>query len=79
MISHLFTLSVITDYFGQTAQVYMARKDHHCESVVQPVLNILTCMHTWCTAPMHHCTMFTNLYSPWPKAQTATSDVVPYL
>ena len=25
MISHLFTLSVITDDFGQTAQFYMAR------------------------------------------------------
>ena len=53
MISHLFTLSVITDDFGQTAQFYMARTDHHCESVVQPVLNHLTCMHTPCTAPMH--------------------------
>ena len=44
-ISNVFTLSVITDDFGQTAQFYMARTDHHCESVVQPVLNYLTCMH----------------------------------
>ena len=54
MISHQFTLSVITDGFGQTAQFYMARTDHHCESVVQPVFNHLPCMHTRCTAPMHH-------------------------
>ena len=72
MISHLFTLSVITDDFGQTAQFYMAHADHHCGPVVQPVLNYLTCMHAWCTAPMHHRMMSTNLYLPWPKAQTAT-------
>ena len=72
MISHLFTLSVITDDFGQTAQFYMAHTDHHCGSVVQPVLNFLTCMHAWCTAPIHHRMMSTKLYLPWPKAQTAT-------
>ena len=53
-------------------------KQHSCilpaeiTTVVQPVLNYLTCMHAWCTAPMHHRMMSTNLYSPWPKAQTAT-------
>ena len=29
----------MTDDLGQTAQFYMARTDHHCESVVQPFLN----------------------------------------
>ena len=47
-ISHLFTLSFITDDFWQTEQLYMARTDHHCESVVHPVLNHLTYMHAWC-------------------------------
>ena len=78
MISHMFTLSVITDEFGQTAQSYMARTDHHCESVVQPFLNHLTCMQTRFTSPMHHCMMSTNLYSPWPKAQTATHPLKCY-
>ena len=54
MIPHLFTLSVIADDSGQTAQFNVAGTDHHCESVVQPVLHHLTCMHSWCTAPMHH-------------------------
>ena len=73
MISHL---SVITDDFGQTAQFYMARTDHHCEYVVQPVLNHPTCMQTWCTALMHHCMKLTNLSSPWPEAQTAKEHAV---
>ena len=50
MISHLFTLSVNTDEFGQAAQFYMARTEHLCESVDQPVINLLRCMHAWCTA-----------------------------
>lgn len=29
----------------------MAHTDHHWESVNQPFLNNLTCMHTWCSAP----------------------------
>ena len=31
MISHLFTLSVVTDDFGQTAQLYMAHTVGHIQ------------------------------------------------
>lgn len=45
MTTHMLTLSVITDNIGETAHFYMARTDHNCEPVDQPVLNHLTCMH----------------------------------